>query len=495
MIKTRILIILVCIALIGIIVSQIYWLNQSYQISKKQFIKEVDISLRNYAIKNMKDNLNNFIELTQKQIGDSQEVVSYKMIGNILNMVKSVSGEVYLNFDFQDLDSLTIIKHDSLLSTTHLFLKRGQNQDSSIFRHFKSTISISDSSLATQQSKQQDKRTRDYENIKEELLKSGINIPFEMAMVDKKTHAITWSSRKDAAQFSAIPFKSDIISIAHGNYDVQLAFKEEGIFILKRMWQLLLISIMLIFISGFTFVYLLKTIFNQKKLNELKNDFINNITHELKTPISTMSVAIEAIQNFDVINDKQKTNEYLNITNNELFRLSTMIDKVLKTSAFEQNNIKFNLEKLNLIDLSETVIGNFKPQFEKHRVQFTSSYNSDAIYVLADKVHFTNVIYNLIDNAIKYSPIKPEISYKISLHTRRIFIEVKDNGIGIPTEYTDRIFEKFFRVPTGNVHNVKGYGLGLNYVKGVLSGHNGSISVKSEENRGTTFTIELPSVL
>ena len=477
MIKTRILIILVCIALIGIIISQIYWLSQSYQISKTQFIKEVNISLNNYGIKNLKTNLNKVIEETKEQKGDSVQFDDYKLIERILTAMD-------LNFNTLEISS----------ASSSIYLKsKSYYPDSNIISPIKAKSAL-DSIVYIPRSSEENshKGSRHYLAIKEALLKSGINIPFEMALINKKLNKINWSSRNNPKEFSAIPLKSDIVSIALDNNNIQLAFKDESIFILKKMWQLLLVSIVLIFISGFTFFYLLKNIFSQKKLNVLKNDFINNITHELKTPLSTIGVAIEALQKFDVIYDKPKTHEYLNIANNEIFRINTLVDKVLKTSAFDHNNIKFNMEKLNLMDLSEMAIGNFKPQFEKHQVKFTASYNSNVIFVLADKLHFTNVIYNLIDNAIKYSPVKPEISYKITLFARRIFIEVKDNGIGISSNYTDRIFEKFFRVPTGNVHNVKGYGLGLSYVKGVLTGHNGSISVKSEQNRGTIFTIELP---
>ena len=472
--KEYLLYVSVGLALIGLIASQVYWISQSYQINKTQFIKEVNNTLNGYSLSSIQNNMGKVFNVITKHTSNSEAetVVAFKMLETILNMSKDSSGQSDIRFAL-------MLSHDSLLNAPANSEVPEINKDSLT------------SFLKSYHLYEQEKMNPVCEDVRRELLKSGITIPFEIALLTKIPRKITQTTAKDAGQFIAIPLKSNRVSIGI-NSSIQLAFENEKVFILRKMWLLLSVSILLIAISSLTFMYLLKTIFNQKKMNALKNEFIDNMTHELKTPISTVSVAIEAIQKFDVIEDKGKTKEYLSIANNELSRLSMMVDKVLKTSAFERNKIQLNFEKINIVELAEVVIKNFKLQFDKHHVQFTSSFSQQAIFIRADKQHFTNVIYNLIDNAVKYSGANPELMVAISITDHVVRLEVRDKGIGIPAQYLTKIFENFFRVPSGNRHDIKGYGLGLSYVKSVIMGHKGSIEVASEVNKGTVFTIELP---
>lgn len=266
-------------------------------------------------------------------------------------------------------------------------------------------------------------------------------------------------------------------------------------FALRKMWSQLLVSLLLVGLTIFSFALLLRTLVQQRKLTQIKNDFISNITHELKTPIATVSVAIEALRNFDALHDPEKTKEYLAISSNELQRLSFLVDKVLKLSMFEKHQVELKEEVVDLSQLVKDVVGSMKLQFEKYKAQVNVQIQGYRFEVEADRLHITSVLFNLLDNALKYSKENPSIHIELKEENERILLRVTDNGIGIPAEYHKKIFEKFFRVPAGDTHNVKGYGLGLSYVAYVIQRHYGSIDVESQPGIGSRFIIKLPAAL
>jgi signal transduction histidine kinase len=225
---------------------------------------------------------------------------------------------------------------------------------------------------------------------------------------------------------------------------------------------------------------------------QLKNDLISNITHELKTPVATVSVALEALQNFKALDNPALTQEYLTIAQNELGRLSLITDKILKTSVFEQTGLELKREQVDLEKIVQGVLASLKLVFEKHRANVSFVKQGDNFFLTGNIEHLTHVVYNLLDNAIKYSKPGCAISVSLIQNPETIQLLVEDNGIGIPEEYQQKVFEKFFRVPTGDVHDAKGYGLGLNYVASVVKAHSGTIDLKSEAGKGSTFTITLP---
>lgn len=262
-------------------------------------------------------------------------------------------------------------------------------------------------------------------------------------------------------------------------------------YILKKLSSQLWISILLVGLTVFSFSMLLRNLVQQRKLTQLKNDFISNITHELKTPIATVSVAVEAMRNFNALSDPQRTREYLDISSNELQRLSLLVDKVLKLSMFEKQQIELREESVDLKLLLEEVVASMKLQFEKYKAQVSVHAHGKDFVIKADRLHVTSVIYNLLDNALKYSKANPAIQVDLSETANDIEIGVSDNGIGISPEYQKKIFDKFFRVPTGDTHNVKGYGLGLSYVAYVVQRHKGSIDLESQPGVGSRFIIKL----
>jgi len=237
----------------------------------------------------------------------------------------------------------------------------------------------------------------------------------------------------------------------------------------------------------------LNTVFLVREIrrNERQDSFLNAVTHELKTPIATVSVAIEALRNFNALDDPQKTNEYLNISANEMHRLGLLVDKVLKLSMFEKHQIELREESVDLLQLVEEVVSSMKLQFEKYRAKVSIRTEGKEFVIRADRLHVTSVVFNLLDNALKYSKANPSIQIDLKETEADVELSITDNGIGIAPEFRKKIFDKFFRVPTGDTHNVKGYGLGLSYVAYVIQRHRGTIDMESQPGIGSRFIIKL----
>jgi two-component system, OmpR family, phosphate regulon sensor histidine kinase PhoR len=262
-------------------------------------------------------------------------------------------------------------------------------------------------------------------------------------------------------------------------------------YLLRRILSPIFLSL---FIVGFTilsFILLYRNLLRQRRLAEIKNELISNITHELKTPIATVSVAIESLRLFNASTDPQRTKEYLDISHNELQRLSLLVDKVLKLSMFEKKEVELRYEQLYMKDLVAEVTASMRLQFEKYGAHVAVQTEGSTM-LEGDRLHLVSVIFNLLDNALKYSATKPEILIFTKDLPGQVQLHIKDNGIGIPKEHHSRVFEKFFRVPTGNLHNAKGYGLGLSYVAQVVAKHKGNIRIEPGMDGGSCFVITLP---
>ncbi len=264
-------------------------------------------------------------------------------------------------------------------------------------------------------------------------------------------------------------------------------------YLIKRIATPILFSIFLVGLTILSFMLLYRNLMRQRRLAAIKNEFISNITHELKTPIATVGVAIEALRNFDAAHDPQKTKEYLDISASELQRLGLLVDKVLKISMFENKTVELKKEMVDMRQLVNEVMQIMKPQFEQQHAEVNVATSGDNFTIEADRLHMTSVLYNLLDNALKYSSENPLIAIQLSSPLQNILeLKVSDNGHGIDKEYKAKVFDKFFRVPDGDRHNIKGYGLGLSYVKEIIASHMGYIVVESERGKGSTFIITLP---
>lgn len=258
-------------------------------------------------------------------------------------------------------------------------------------------------------------------------------------------------------------------------------------------WVILGAIIFMIVIFA-AFYITVKTLLVQKRLSEIKSDFINNMTHEFKTPLATISLAVDALRNEKVLTDPAKTKYFNNIIKEENIRMNKHVETILQAALMDKQELQLNLSKLHVHEMIQDAIDNYQLQLQDKGGEIQLLLNAKMDTIQADEVHFANMISNLIDNAIKYSDDKPRIV--ISTHSTKSYlvIRVADNGIGMSKESVKRIFEKFYRAHTGNLHNVKGFGLGMSYVKNVIDAHKGRIKVDSTLGKGSVFTIEVPLV-
>ncbi len=266
--------------------------------------------------------------------------------------------------------------------------------------------------------------------------------------------------------------------------------KKQDLLTKESRTHLILSAIFIIIISS-GFVYAIHIIFKQKHLSKMKNDFIDNITHEIKTPISTISLVCE------ILSDSKTTKpfpqeQYLKIIADENKRLQNMVEQLLQQAKLEEGSLSLSLEEIDMHEIIQKAVKTVELSIEHRNGKIYQNLEAEKAFVFGDKIHLTNVIYNLLDNASKYSENAPIINIGTKNIDSRIVICVEDNGIGISKHDQDKIFEKFYRVSTGNVHNVKGYGIGLSYVKQIIALHKGSISLKSELKKGSVFCIYLP---
>lgn len=331
-------------------------------------------------------------------------------------------------------------------------------------------------------------------NYRTALDENGIRIAFTLSIMPGRNRpdrvVETTAGNKNTATGINSNRRMDFFN-AHSEI-IRATFESPVWFLIKRIQWSLLFAFIMIAVTTTAFVFLYRNLVQQHRLAEMKSDLINNITHELKTPIATVSVAIEALKNFDAIKDAAKTKTYLDISAGELQRLNLLVDRVLKLSLFEQEQINLQVETVDIGVLMNEVINSLKLQFEKNNaVVRYKSIGSDLV-MHGDRMHLIGVFYNLLDNALKYSPNNPEIEIVIERKTNDIEIRIADNGIGIPEAYRKKVFDKFFRVPHGDTHNIKGYGLGLSYVSEVVQHHGGVIQVNAGEKQGSEFIVSLP---
>lgn len=259
----------------------------------------------------------------------------------------------------------------------------------------------------------------------------------------------------------------------------------------QSYWELTGSIVFTLFIM-FVFFLTFGTMINQRKVSEIKSDFINNMTHEFKTPLATISLAVDALSNAKVLNDPEKLNYFRSIIKDENKRMNRHVETILQAAALDKQEISLNKKELHGNDIVTKALNNYELVLKEKNGQVQLNLNATNDVILADEQHITNMISNLIDNAIKYSKDTPEITISTGATSRAFLVKVEDKGLGMSRESVKRIFEKFYRAHTGNIHNVKGFGLGMSYVKTIIDAHKGRIRVDSTLGKGSTFTVEIP---
>ncbi len=321
----------------------------------------------------------------------------------------------------------------------------------------------------------------------------NIDLDFQFAVYDCFLDSVQWRSyswrhKNNLEKVEQINFPK--IKMAPDSHKFAVYFPTKNVYIARQLGVMIYSSIGILIVIGF-FVYIVFVIFKQKKLSEMKTDFINNMTHEFKTPIATIQVSSDALIRGNISSNPEKVTTYANIIRDETNRLKGQVERILKIAMVDNVKNKLKKERFDFNEMIAAITENMMVRIENAKCKLDIHLDAKESIVEGDKDHFVNVIYNLVDNALKYSKENPYLSIRTSNKKSKLVVEIEDHGIGIPREAQKHIFEKFFRVPTGNVHNVKGFGLGLSYVKKIVESHDGKIYLQSIPGKGSTFTIYL----
>ncbi len=332
--------------------------------------------------------------------------------------------------------------------------------------------------------------------IRSELLNSALNVPYSFQVIDYNNRIVYSSpgfSNKDGSSiYTQILFPNDSPSKLN---KLKVYFPTKRDFVYSEI-SFFMPSIIFTFILLVTFIFTIANLFRQKRLSEMKNDFINNMTHELKTPVSTISLASQMLRDVSITKSPEVFKHVTGVINDETKRLSFQVEKVLQMSLFDKQKTTLKMKVADINDIIVTVANTHVLKVEKFNGKLDIDLQAEESSANIDEMHFTNVLFNLLDNALKYK--REDISPLLMMRTRnegnKIIISVEDNGIGMKKEDVKKIFDKFYRVTTGNLHDVKGFGLGLAYVKKIITDLNGTIRAESELNKGTKFIISLPTI-
>lgn len=332
--------------------------------------------------------------------------------------------------------------------------------------------------------------------LRMEFSQKGITLPFSFAVKPNNEAEMLFSTADmDRKAWEQNAYKTTLFQGAtpHSGGMLFVYFPGKQQYVLEKTGAMMTGSVLLVIVVMICFYVAVSTIIKQKKLSDIKSDFINNMTHELKTPISTIGLAVDmAMEKNPPVPGRESVARYMEIIGTENRRLGVQVERVLQMAQMEKGSLELKREAVNVHDLIEKVLNNLSVQLERRNGDLALDYQASFENVNGDPVHLTNVVYNLVDNAIKYSPDALKLGISTENVDNGIAISVSDSGIGLSREQIGRIFENFYRVPTGNRHDVKGFGLGLSYVKKIVEAHGGHVSVRSKKGEGSTFTVWLP---
>jgi two-component system phosphate regulon sensor histidine kinase PhoR len=414
-------IIITSLALLGVIVTQLYWVNNAVELKNEQFNQKANLGLNKIV--------NQLLTLQNDSI--------------LLERFKLDSGNEYTNH-IKFLHSVQPQLIDSVIKSEFLRLDLGAKYYYGIYEKESSEFLLGN-----------------FDRFQEDILTSHHNVAVSCIFQPE-------------------------------TYWLGVYFPHQSSYVFKKMQVNIILSafFMLVIIGSFWFV--IYSLFRQKKLSELKTDFVNNMTHEFKTPISTISVASEMLSKEHVIGDKKMVSKYARVIFDENVRLEGMVEKVLQVATLEREDYRLKLKSFDVHKLLNDTIRNFEVTVSQRNGKIFSRLNAASSSILADKGHFNNVVITILDNANKYSANEPDITLSTRSNSKGITISIEDKGIGMASEHQVNIFKKFHRISTGNVHNVKGFGIGLFYVKTVVEAHGGKVSVKSELGKGSRFEVFFP---
>ena len=331
--------------------------------------------------------------------------------------------------------------------------------------------------------------------LRVELGKLSIFSTYEYKVTSAKRDSLIFTRASNITQF--LPYNSYETALfpkdmIRDSGLLTITFPDKNSVILSNMTAMMGLSGGLLLILIFSFGYTIHSILMQKKISEMKTDFINNMTHEFKTPVATIMIASEALKDPDLTRDKSRIERLANIIYDENVRLGSHIERVLNIAKIDKGDLKLEHKDVNMNDLLTAIVDSMSLQLQKKNASIELSLNAADSTVIGDELHLSNVIFNLLDNANKYSPDNPQIKISTLISGKNLIIQVADKGIGMSKDQLSKIFDQFYRIPTGNLHDVKGFGLGLSYVNNIIKRLGGTIRVKSEKDVGSEFEISLP---
>jgi len=514
---------------VGLIATQLYWVNNAIALKEQRFNQEVKEALSDIVYKMEKTTAaakitkrlnfrkqgirwlmdNDSIKSSMRVIRDTSMIDNndYTMKSNLYNVrvmeefasdsngviVKKVKHKSYATqskdsgiFDFSDIpdDNQSSIITTEQIDTNDINFKNFMHKNDVVNDIFDELVSIN---IYNDYNEKTDPKLLD-SLIRNELGIKGIDAKYEYAVVNGTNSAMLKPELVNSLY--KVPLAPENVFI-QPKY-LALYFPDQHGFILSTMKFILIGSGLLILALIISFYYTISTIFRQKKLSEIKNDFISNMTHEFKTPISTISLACEVLGDNSIEKSADRLNNYVTMIKDENKRLGLLVENILQTAILDKGEFRLKTEEVDIHYIIEQAINNIRLQVEKKEGEIITELKAEKNNLFADKVHLTNIVYNLIDNALKYSNETPRLRIITENKKDGIIISVKDQGIGISKENQKKIFDTMYRVPTGNIHTVKGFGLGLSYVKAVVEKHGGNISVESELGNGSTFKVWLP---
>ena len=515
-----IIISLMSIALIGLIGFQLFWINNVVKLSNQRFESDVRESLQNVVTKLERNEMLYLVSknelweydtlMTKKWITATSGNVFWEEKGNEEEFIHSdSSGKRIMKFKTNQ-NNVEFVYHEKVKvdSSNGEIQVIQESEMRGISPRAEMTVDVNKLENKTAQMEVVVREILEMEAgethrvhpqvldslLHEEFTGKGIHITYDFGVFneDENNFVFVQAGNKEHLQNSQLKanlFPNDLL----GNVNYLLVnFPDQNSFLLKQISTTLITSVLLIGIIIFCFVYAINTILRQKKLSDVKNDFINNMTHEFKTPLATVSLATQALEENDIRNNPKTYNRYLKVIKEETERLGDQVERVLQVATFDKGQFELKIESVDVIQLLNEVIDSFRIQIENANGNITKEYDRESFQAELDVTHFQNAIRNLLDNAIKYSPEAPVITMKFTGSEDSFQISVKDSGIGISKEQLKRIFERFYRIPKGNLHDVKGFGLGLHYVKNVVIAHGGDIDARSSPGAGSTFSIKLP---
>ncbi|MBG0783033.1 MAG: HAMP domain-containing histidine kinase [Bacteroidales bacterium] len=463
------IIVVMTIALIGLMGIQVYWIGDAIKVKEATFVRDVNQAISRVVVTLEKEEM-------QRQFQQQLQLMNRR--ANILSAYDSVSQSLMSELQ----NPMTIAEYQAFLRKTMIA------QDM-----------IQDMILGYRQASSKGNELnplRIDSLIRSELSRHGINTTFEFGIYSPTRNAmLVQKSGRYPQQLLTEGFAFELYpTLASPRQAQQLLmyFPNEKRFLMSQLWDLLGISGLLILIIILSFSATIFTIIRQKKLSEMKSDFVNNMTHEFKTPIATIGLACEALRDRDVAKSEDLYSTYISMIDEENKRLGTMAERILQSAVMEKGELHLHMEAVDLHEIVMDAVKSKKLQADQKLGEVFTELKAETTTVEGDKVHLKNVVLNLLDNAIKYAENKPFIQVRSRNIPHAIEISVQDNGPGISKANQKRIFEKLYRIPTGNVHNVKGFGLGLSYVKSIVEQHGGTINLNSELKKGTTFFIRLP---